>query len=74
MSISSCGASRVSSAAERDLKPLWVSVADTKRLIPFSTTSIYKLIAEGRLETRRVNRRRMISYRSIERLGSEHEA
>lgn len=70
MSIESCGNSRASTVTRSGLTPIWVSVEETKRLIPFGTTSIYKMIKAGRLESRRLGRRRMISYASIERLGS----
>jgi hypothetical protein len=53
----------------RELKPIWVTVKETKRLIPVGTTKLYELIGSGRLESCLLGRRRMISYASIERLG-----
>jgi excisionase family DNA binding protein len=57
-----------SSEAGEAAKPITVTVQSARRLLGLGNTSIWKLIGEGRLETIRVGRRRLILYRSIEDL------
>jgi len=54
------------SPAER--KPITVTVQATRGLLGLGNTSIWKLIAEGRLRTVRIGKRRLILYESIEEL------
>ncbi len=50
------------------LTPLTVTVATALRLTGLGRTKLYELIAERRVETVKVGRRRLVSVASIERL------
>jgi excisionase family DNA binding protein len=56
------------------LEPLTVSVRRAEQLIGVGHTTIYKLIADGSLETVLVRGRRLVSYRSIKKLLGQSEA
>lgn len=47
---------------------LTISVADAALALSLGRTSIYKLMNEGRLETIKIGRRRLIKTASIQRL------
>jgi hypothetical protein len=49
-------------------EPLAVSVDETCRLGGFGPTTCWKLIAEGKLETTKIGRRRLVLYPSLKRL------
>jgi hypothetical protein len=60
------------SAPLHDLdKPLTVSVKRARELIDVSHTTIWKLISEKRLDTIRLGTKRLVIFRSIERLIDE---
>ena len=50
--------------------PLAVSVREACRLIGVGNTTLWSLIKDGKLETKRIGRRRLIKYSSLERLIS----
>jgi excisionase family DNA binding protein len=49
-------------------KPVSATVDDTCRITGLGRTKIYELIAEGRLKTVAIGRRRLVLYSSIEDL------
>lgn len=49
-------------------KPITVTIDDTSRITGLGNTKIYELIAQGRLETLTIGRRRLVLFRSIEAL------
>lgn len=49
-------------------RPLAVRVSDATRLTGIGKTKLFELIADGTLETTSIGRRRLILYRSLERL------
>ena len=51
-----------------DFKPLAVTVRQARRLSGLGATKIYELINEGRLETVRIGRRRLVRFASLEAL------
>jgi excisionase family DNA binding protein len=51
-------------------KPLTVTVAMARKISGLGNTTIWALIKSGKLEAVRVRRRRLIVYRSLERLLS----
>jgi hypothetical protein len=52
-------------------EPIAISVAQAVQLAPIGVTSVYKLIAEGKLKSRVVNNRRWIDYESFKQLINE---
>jgi excisionase family DNA binding protein len=50
------------------MEPLALSINDTARALSLGRTSIYAMIADGRLEAFRLGRRRLIRMESIRRL------
>jgi excisionase family DNA binding protein len=50
------------------MEPLALSINDTANLLSLGRTSIYAMIADGRLEAFRLGRRRLIRMESIKRL------
>ncbi len=62
----------------REPVPLAVTVATAKKITGLGSTTIWLLIKEGKLETATVGRRRLVLYRSIEKLilgsGTENGA
>ena len=57
-------------------KPLAVTIKRARALSGLGHTTLWKLISDGELETARVGRRRLVIYRSLERLlqPPTHEA
>jgi len=51
-----------------ELRPLAVTVATAGRLTGLGNTTLWALIKQGVLQTTSVGRRRLVLYRSIERL------
>lgn len=49
-------------------KPMAVPVDDTCRITGLGRTSIYELIAQGKLKSVAIGRRRLVLYESIEAL------
>ena len=52
-----------------ELKPLLVSVKETRRLTNLGNTTIWALIKDGRIKTKKIGRRTMVIYASIEELA-----
>ncbi len=57
-----------SGATVASARPLAVRVSDATRLTGIGKTKLFELIADGTLETTSIGRRRLILYRSLERL------
>ena len=64
MSAMSTGASEWECGA----KPISVTIQRTRELTGLGSTTIYKLIGEGRLRTAKVCGRRLVIFASIEKL------
>lgn len=54
--------------ATRSLDPLAYSVADACKVSSLGKTRLYSLIAEGRLEARKIGKRTLIPAASLRRL------
>lgn len=50
------------------MEPLALSINDTAKALGLGRTSIYAMIADGRLEAFRLGRRRLVRMESIRRL------
>lgn len=50
------------------MEPIALSINDTARALGLGRTSIYAMIADGRLEAFRLGRRRLVRMESIRRL------
>ena len=50
------------------MEPLTLSISETAKVLSLGRTSIYALIAEGRLETLKLGRRTLVRTDSIRRL------
>jgi excisionase family DNA binding protein len=57
-------------SAGGDLRPISVTISTTRNITGLGNTTIWKLIAEKKLETVMIGRRRLVIYSSIERLLS----
>jgi len=55
------------------MKPLLVSITETAEALNLGRTSIYALINEGKLETLKMGRRRLVTVASIKHLVGEPE-
>ncbi|WP_299191295.1 helix-turn-helix domain-containing protein [uncultured Erythrobacter sp.] len=53
------------------MEPLLVSITETAQTLNLGRTSVYALINEGKLETRKMGRRRLVTVASIRRLVGE---
>mgnify|MGYP003333019405 CR=1 FL=1 len=53
------------------LKPVSVTIEEAKRLTGLGRTTLYALMAEGKLKTTTIGRRRLVLYSSIEKLVGE---
>jgi hypothetical protein len=69
MSITSTGLSRDERGG--GFKPLLVTVKQAKGLLSIGHTKCYELIKAGALEARKIDRRTLITYASIERVAAE---
>ncbi len=54
--------------ASNELKPLTVTIATTRKISGLGNTTVWALIKAGKLETVRVGRRRLVTFRSLEAL------
>jgi excisionase family DNA binding protein len=59
-------------SAGGDLRPISVTISTTRKITGLGNTTVWKLIAEKKLETVMIGRRRLVIYSSIERLLSVH--
>ncbi len=50
------------------MEPLAISINDTAKALGLGRTSIYALIAEGRLEALKLGRRTLVKMASVKRL------
>jgi len=50
------------------MEPLAFSINDTAKALSLGRTSIYAMIADGRLETFKLGRRRLVKAESVRRL------
>lgn len=50
------------------MEPITVTIAEAVRVTGVSRTAIYQLIRDGRLETVKVRKRRLVKTRSLRRL------
>lgn len=55
------------------MEVLFVSINDAAKALNLGRTSIYALINEGKLEARKVGRRRLITTASIRRLADQQD-
>jgi len=55
------------------MEPLFVSIIATAEALSIGRTSVYELINQGKLETRKLGRRRLVSVASIKRLAGEQD-
>lgn len=53
------------------MEVLLVSINEAARALNLGRTSVYKLIDEGKLETRKMGRRRLVIVASIRRLADD---
>jgi len=53
------------------MDPLLVSITDTATALNLGRTSVYALINEGKLDTLKMGRRRLVTVASIKRLAGE---
>jgi excisionase family DNA binding protein len=51
-------------------KPIWVTPNEAVRLSGIGRTMLYELIAAGRLKSIKIQGKRLISFASLEELGS----
>lgn len=56
------------------MEPLLVSVAEACRLLGVARTTIYAMIADGRLEAVKVRRRRLVRVASIRAVAEQADA
>jgi excisionase family DNA binding protein len=52
----------------RELSPITVTVAEARAITGLGNTKIYELIAEGKLKSVAIGRRRLLLYESIKEL------
>ena len=55
------------------MNPLFVSIKQTGEALNIGRTSVYALIRDGRLDTLKMGRRRLVTVASIKRLAGESE-
>ena len=53
------------------MEPILTSINGAAKALDLGRTSIYKLIEEGKLDSRKLGRRRMVTLESIRRLVDE---
>jgi excisionase family DNA binding protein len=56
------------------MEPIAVSINDAAKALGLGRTSIYQMIANGRLEAFRLGRRRLVTVASIRRLAAQAAA
>lgn len=47
------------------MEPIFVSIAEAQRMLGLGKTSLYSLIAEKKLETKQIGRRRLVLVSSL---------
>lgn len=57
------------SQTQQTNSPVWVTVNEAMRLAGFRRTRLYELMADGTLKSIKIGGKRLISFRSIEKLG-----
>ena len=55
------------------MEPLLLSITETANTLNLGRTSVYALINEGKLETRKMGRRRLVTVASIRRLVGDQD-
>ncbi len=55
------------------MEPIFVSIADACNALSIGRTSLYELINDGTLETRKMGRRRLVLAASLRRLAGEQD-
>ncbi|MEP0189657.1 MAG: helix-turn-helix domain-containing protein [Erythrobacter sp.] len=55
------------------MEPLLVSINEAAKALNLGRTSIYELISQEKLDTRKMGRRRLITVASIKRLAEEQD-
>ena len=55
------------------MEPLLVSIKNTGRTLSLGRTSVYSLIKEGKLDTKKLGRRRLVTAESIKRFVEQSE-
>jgi excisionase family DNA binding protein len=65
MSIHSCGLSR-----DQGVARFFFSVRETEAILGISHASLYRLIAAGKLDARKLGNKTLITFESIERLAT----
>jgi excisionase family DNA binding protein len=55
------------------MEPLFISIIATAQTLSIGRTSVYELIKDGKLDTIKMGRRRLVSVASIKRLVGEQE-
>lgn len=55
------------------MEVLLVSITETSKVLNLGRTSVYELINDGKLDTRKMGRRRLVTVASIKRLVDEDE-
>ena len=50
------------------MEPLLISINETAKALNLGRTSIYALINEGKLDSRKMGRRRLVTTESVKRL------
>lgn len=53
------------------MEALFASINETAKVLNLGRTSVYLLIKEGKLETRKLGRRRLVTVASIRRLAEK---
>jgi excisionase family DNA binding protein len=53
-----------------EIKPIWITVEDATRVSGIGRTLLYKMLNDGRLKGVHAGRKRLVSVKSIEELGS----
>jgi excisionase family DNA binding protein len=61
------------SRKEEQMEPIAVSIKETAKALGLGRTSIYAMIADGRLETFKIGRRTLVRMESIRRLVEKPE-
>jgi excisionase family DNA binding protein len=55
------------------MEPLAVSINEAAKIIGLGRTSIYAMIADGRLEAFKIGRRTLVRFESIKRLVAKRD-
>jgi excisionase family DNA binding protein len=58
---------------EHDMEPIFVSIHEAAEALSIGRTSLYELIKDGTLETRKMGRRRLVLAASLRRLAGEQD-